>query len=537
VAATALLLLPLAVPAAAEPAAFTWRTVQMPGNSHLSEPSLAVDFGGTVYVAAPAFGLGAGAGDPGETTQDTTVIYKSSDGGQSFGRLDLSDAVAGGLDNHVDVLPGGAVNVADVESAPLGVLVYHSTDGLAQPAQPHTQVGTDQDRPWLSHLCDEAAYFAYRDFLSGEIGLWRSMDGGGSWDAAPSLVSSNLGLASGEPNQPDTVASTISGPVAVDQVSGEIYVVYGVTQLATNAAPQPYGVAGTTLPNAVVVASSTDGGLTFTDRYVHAGPPGTVAGPTFPWITLDLAGNLYVGWGGNPDDNGSSNLYYADSTDHGQTWSSPVMVHRGGTDIYPTIAAGDPGVLDIAWYSTAAPPSVALTPATAVPDVDWNVEFAQVRRADTSDPEITTSRISTTPIHHGIICVQGNGCAGGPSATTDHSMLDFFSLALGPDGMAYVAWPDNHQHDPGSKAVWQVDNHLLVARQVGGAPAFDGVRTVCGRNLGAAAPTSGFTPTASPGAAVPGTTTGAASARAAWLSMAAGAAFLSLAVARRRRHP
>jgi len=90
----------LATPSGAEgeKTAFRWQEVRMPGNAHLAEPAMTVDLAGTVYVSAPNFATANGAGDPGETSKDTMIVYRSADVGRTFRRVDLSSSVQGGYD-------------------------------------------------------------------------------------------------------------------------------------------------------------------------------------------------------------------------------------------------------------------------------------------------------------------------------------------------------------------------------------------------------------------------------------------------------
>ena len=489
--ALALIAVAPAAPGGAEPRQgdFKWQEMALPGNAHLAEPAMTTDLAGSVYVSAPNFATGMGAGDAGETRSDTMVVYRSTDVGRSFTRVDLSASVQGGYDNHIDALSDGSVNAVDVEVFPLGVIAYHSTDRFTRGPGVTSQVGADQDRPWLSHLCNRLAYLAFKDATTAVEGLYRSTDAGVTWLAAPTLVSSGIGppataFGSGSPNPVDTVLDTHSGPVVVDQRTGAVYVAYSVSSTVDNAMPEPYGVSGTPLPNAIVVAASTDGGITFTNRYAFFSPPGTVAGPLFPGLTLDVAGTVYVTWAGNAASNGESDVWYAASADGAQNWTPPVQVTHGGTAIFPVVAGGDRGVLDLAWYSTSANPATALTPGVGSqrPAADWYVDFARVTGAGTTRPAISTSRVSRRRIHRGNICVQGNACTG---ATADRSMRDFFSLALAPDGTALVAWPDNGQSTSGPVAPGNFSaNHLVVARQTGGAGVYAGPVSVCGRTVG-----------------------------------------------------
>jgi hypothetical protein len=221
---------------------------------------------------------------------------------------------------------------------------------------------------------------------------------------------------------------------------------------------------------------------------------GTVAGPLFPWITLDQGGNVYVGWAGNLVPGENFDVFYSYSADHSLTWNPPVKVNKDqGTHIYATIVGGDAGVLDIAWYSTPSDtPEATQPPGSAVlgaqpPDVSWNVDFAQIRNANTRTPSIAQSRISDHVIHHGSICLSGILCANALQA--DRSLLDFFQITLGPDGLAHVTWADNGQVPAGERPVRAKDNRIFYAKQISGASAYSQRYTVCGETFGVTTPT------------------------------------------------
>jgi hypothetical protein len=69
----------------------------------------------------------------------------------------------------------------------------------------------------------------------------------------------------------------------------------------------------------------------------------------------------------------------------------------------------------------------------------WNVMFAQSLNADSREPVFTISQASDHPNHNGGICVNGTLCLLGG----DRSLADFFQVAIGPDGLANIAFADN----------------------------------------------------------------------------------------------
>jgi hypothetical protein len=165
---------------------------------------------------------------------------------------------------------------------------------------------------------------------------------------------------------------------------------------------------------------------------------------------------VYASWAGRDAATDPINVYMAYSNDHGATFSKPYRVNKdvGPGHLYTTMSAGDPGVVDIAWYTGTKPDPNDV-------DQDWFVDFAQVRAANTAAPQITQSRIMPNRIHHGSICLEGILCVDALGG--DRSLLDFFQVQVGPDGMANIAFANNGSPDDQLR-VW-------YARQTGGRSA------------------------------------------------------------------
>lgn len=82
-------------------------------------------------------------------------------------------------------------------------------------------------------------------------------------------------------------------------------------------------------------------------------------GQDFAPFTIDGAGNLYAVWSQATVDsssgkiNGSSQIFMSASTDHGAHWGAPVnptvATPALETNVFPSIAAGDAGRVDIVW--------------------------------------------------------------------------------------------------------------------------------------------------------------------------------------------
>lgn len=415
---------------------FSWDSHPVNENSGFAEPSIDVDHSNVIYVTAPG---GAGV-----------QVWRSIDGGKTFQAREVG-APQGGGDSEIEILSNDVVLTADLEITDSAV--SRSDDRLASFTQ--QPVGIEQDRQWLAHRCSNLVLLGYHDFILEAEMVSRSTDGGLTWEQIPVFISPK-GSAPGAQDLQDYAdqgVNTFSGPIVVDQKTGDAYIIWSISSAVGNVATgtPPFGE-----PEQIMVGVSHDEGLTWSVKKVKSGGVGALAGNIFPWITLDRAGNVYASWAGRDKATDPINVYMAYSNDHGETWSTPYRVNRdvGPGHLYTTMSAGDPGVVDIAWYTGTKP-----DPNDT--DQDWYVDFAQVRNANTGSPQITQSRVMPNRIHHGSICLEGILCVGALGG--DRSLLDFFQIQIGPDGMANIAFANNGSPDD-TLRVW-------YARQTGGRSA------------------------------------------------------------------
>ncbi len=408
---------------------------------------------------------------PGSTPDGGGVQYwYSADNGKTF-KTTFTTSANGGGDSELEFLPNGSLLSADLEITDSNV--KRSTD-FGKTWDAGREVGVEQDRQWFAHSPDgKTVYLVYHDFAAEAEFFARSTDGGRTWpkaDAANPVNSPNQAAAPGMASTPkqgdpasfiDQGGNTFSGPILVGPTGRDLYVLYSISDLGSNALPPtpPYGPS-----RGIVVAHSADAGATWTNKYAVVDtlqPPATNApknGAIFPWGSVDRAGNVYVFYNSDKGSLGHFHMYYVWSGNKGATWSKPIKVDntpmQAGEQIYATGAAGKRGVIDLAWYSA---PQAA---STDDPNATWYVKFAQVRDATNARPIIYRSQVSTTPIHHGSICLQGLLCITGG----DRSLADFFELAIGPDGMARMAYADNH--------LGRNNGQVVYARQSTGLSAY-----------------------------------------------------------------
>src|SRR4051794_18258925 len=95
-----------------------------------------------------------------------------------------------------------------------------------------------------------------------------------------------------------------------------------------------------------LVAVSRDKGATFSYHKVVLDP----SGATLVWaatVATDAAGRVYFAW------SDSKNSYLDVSSDGGLHWTRPNRLNPAGTaGVYPTVAGGRSGRVDVAWYGT-----------------------------------------------------------------------------------------------------------------------------------------------------------------------------------------
>ena len=185
-----------------------------------------------------------------------------------------------------------------------------------------------------------------------------------------------------------------------------------------------------------------------------AGNSTITVGQDFAPIAIDTGGNLYVVWAQAPvntstgEISGSSQIYISISTDHGATWSKPLRVTAATptlqTNLFPWVAAGDPGRVDVIWYGTTTLGSCPNQPCgSSAITGHWYVMMAQSINAIVNgkvnpNATATTATVSEVSNHYGAICTFGISCTTGG----DRGLLDFISITVGQQGEANVVWAD-----------------------------------------------------------------------------------------------
>jgi hypothetical protein len=471
----------------------TWYAKQIAGPSAYKPPAGPVPATFATNLTMPMSG---GTAEPNAWADSYNCIY----GGSIGGPRDFISTDAGLNFTEHSVVVGTGVHGGDFDlftipkadgtrpdliyTADLGITSVHigkSTDRGNTYFQPGTggsagEVSVSSDRMWLAGergvptAPDQTIYLMDHEFTTEAIRFSASTN-----DMAWSGF--NSGMTDLELILPpsSTLPNTNPGPDFVNKVNHNIYGIFGASTLTTNTLEPPFGKE----PNvwiamgpAPITAGAPPG--PFTNHPVFKGPidsptnPAPPAGTTtygshmaaiFPSGDADASGNVYAVWalnsarpnavqtGGAPTH--TYDIWFAASHDFGATFYGPWRVSSGvGTSVFPWISAGDNGRVDVAWYqsSDVAPPILSdpsspgqLTggPNNMPAGSTWNVMFAQSLNANTREPVFTVSQASDHIIHSGSISI------GGLTGSSDRSLLDFFELKVGPDGLANIMFADN----------------------------------------------------------------------------------------------
>jgi hypothetical protein len=182
----------------------------------------------------------------------------------------------------------------------------------------------------------------------------------------------------------------------------------------------------------VAVAVSRDGGRTFSDQPVATFAP--FLEPVWALsVAVDQAGTVYLAWF---DDH---HVFLSISRDGGVTWGAARQVDQAPSlaSAYPTIAAGAPGHVAVAWYGTDRSGDVGSTAVMGAPGAAGSAPW-QVFVAESSDGGGTFSqRPATGIVHTGVVCTIGDGC----KVPASRDLFDDFGIAMSPTtGLVGVAY-------------------------------------------------------------------------------------------------
>ena len=483
------------------------------------EPTIAANSKGELYDTTPSGG---------------TLLYKSTTHGSTWTPATTADPSSG--DDCVFTDQSNAVyecNLAGSQSTgPLQADVWKSIDdgktwmygtNAANIVLGGNVCGTScspfgVDRQWGAAYIPPGGttntatvMLAYHDFF-GPSQIWVNVStNGGSTFGDPTDVLTHFTTASADQAavaQADSACNTV--PIGADIArSGPHPGRMFVSWIASDPESPATGC-NVTMDQSfhnLFVAWSDDGGATWTPQLAYDAGAGHDASTPFAAFTLDDQGNPYIGFATpGPSDNPAVcsaestaatvqsdpscdyHMWVVWSNDGGTTWDGGGGTIPGSaaaayevdpstapqTDVFPAIAAGDPGKVDVAWLRTneieptdtlgkfdpggcAGPGPANGNPTFYPPTCSWNLYAGQSLNLTAAPGSAvwTTGAVTTTPMHVGDICNLGIFCL---APASNRNLLDFISETVDPTtGFAHIAYADDNRV-----------NKLRVANQTSG---------------------------------------------------------------------
>ena len=531
------------------------------------EPSITSDGHGVLYDTTPS-GLPASAG----RLAGAPPVYRSLDGGSTWTLIQPADTGSGddclATDQSNAVywcnlgsptessLPLQADSWKSTVASSCGLTNCAWVHGAGAPPVPTGQTcGTScsafgVDRQWVAasimppatSTAQAEVVLMYHDFY-GPSQIWVnvSQDGGRTF-GAPVEVLANAALPGAAIAQAYTMCNTVPAGVQIVRPglphAGRIYVAWIAADLAQNATG--CNLTMTQSFHTAWVAYSDDEGASWTAQQIFDAGIGHDMSTPFVAFTTDDQGNPYLAFNAadpseNPvicaaestagtvqsDTSCSTHTWVAWSKDGGATWNGGGGLIPGsaaaayevdpmstGTDVFPTIAAGDPGDVDVAWLHTStivptdplgkfdpggcAGPATTGNPPTFPPTCDWFLEAGQSFdvTASPSAAQWARTQVTAHPMHYGDVCNLGIFCL----PQSNRHLLDFNQATIDPTtGCVHVTYADDNsgtRADPTNPSPY--GNHLDVANQTSGC--FGPLATLASRP--APSPTPISSPTA-----------------------------------------
>ena len=266
-----------------------------------------------------------------------SYFFRSTNGGKKWSYVDVESGEAAdsrqyafeGGDCDVAYDAGGTMYAADTWLGNLSV--GSSRNGEDWTGTAVTTTAPVVDRPWLVGGPAGTVYLSFHDLqCCTPSAMWftKSTDYGKTFSpAVPITAATHEG------------AFTWEGNFVVAPGGKDIHLVY--SRRVGNVFS-----AGT--PEIIALASSHDGGLTWTSKTIATIPRETTS--IYPSIGMDAGGYLHVVWAAPRDED--SPVFYTASKDGGATWSAVKVLNSGKSGFAPWVVGAKKGQAVVAWLGS-----------------------------------------------------------------------------------------------------------------------------------------------------------------------------------------
>jgi hypothetical protein len=380
------------------------------------EPAIAADRFGHVYVLYPQY-----SGVPGcpDCPSPTMILQTSNDRGKTWEapRL-IAPPGTGQVDAQivVDPVDGQTVYAAWLQNSKSDVVVAKSTDFGANwtvVVANSTKAGTD--KPILA-VRGPDVYVGYNH--AQKIWVSISHDGGATFTSvnANRIHTGQLGWS-------------LAGGGTVDP-AGNVY-------FAWDGYERNGGAKG---PVNLYISKSADGGTTWKTIPIDvSGSPPDCSAYFCGWaylgaqitIASDADGELYALWNAGEVDKGPERIYFAKSSDGGETWSPRVDISAapaGADHAFPAIAARGAGDVRISWMDARA-------------EGLWNTYY----RSSKNGGETWSAEVDLSTYVTGFSYIFPDGFS--------FPFGDYYEMDIDDRGNTHVVWGEGLNYDsPGS--IW-----------------------------------------------------------------------------------
>lgn len=364
----------------------------------MTEPGVVMAPDGTIYVDGPEGILSSVPSSP-------SPVFRSEDGGATWTEtpFGMRADFPGGGDSQVAVDPAnGALYMTDLW---LGDSTVSASSDKGETWQSNPVQGVVvQDRDWVAASGNGIAYHAVHQI---PLGLVVSRGSGG-------LVYPQ-----------STVAATPADQEGCLCPSGNLIAEAGEEEAGLGNLSEMVGLIYTTSAGGIKFARSADSGLSFANVEIQGESPNETSA-SFPVVANAGGGHLVATWLNIQGE--SSSVAYSESSDWGETWSTPRTLVSAGTSVYPWIAAGGSKIA-ISLYRTSA----AGTPETVPASAQWFETYIQ-----STDGGATFSE--PVEVDPGLAAKNGLICLAGVECSENRELGDFQSVAIDTEGNADLAW-------------------------------------------------------------------------------------------------